>query len=748
MFLRIGQCVARGWPIVLLVWAGIVAGSWWVQPDLERIAAAEPAAILPPDAPSSQALRLMERAFPEWAARSQAVIVFSRRPALRAGDWEYIQRVVQRLREQPGADVEGWRVHAPLDSPYHRRRMVSPDESCALVAVNMTANFTTRRVSRAVERMHALLEHGRPLGLETAITGSAGIGHDYAVATAAALDRTTWVTITLVVGILLVVYRAPVAAAIPLITISASVWVSFVVLDRLAAAGWAVGDLEKTFTVVLVFGAGTDFALFWLSRQREHLADGLGTRESAGRTTAAVGPAITASAATTIAGLATMTVARLSVLRVSGQVLGIGLAVALVASLTLGPALACLLGRAVYWPTRERLSPWGARSRLWNHLGLIVARRPGTVLGLGLVLLALPAARCVEMTFRYDTLAQLPPGSSAARGLALAENAFGVGALYPTTLLMPWDNPAEAERLSARLAERLAEIEGVSDVHCEAYPSGVRAGASAVEAVARRLAQPLIARYYRSEDPAVMRVEVFIEAPPLSLEAMSIVERVTAEARAVLREAGIAPRLAGGSEGVLAAGLTPYIIDIRRIVAVDQRWIMMLAPAVIWLIVLLLVRDVPLSAAMIGGTLLGFAAALGLTDGVVRLAGGSGLDYKVRIFLFVVMVAVGQDYNIYLVTRLQQEAREYGLREAVLRAIVRAGSVISSCGLIMAAALGSLMATGMTLYRQLGLAFATGILLATFVVMPLLMPGFYLLWRRLRERLTRAQAVPEESPLR
>jgi RND superfamily putative drug exporter len=167
------------------------------------------------------------------------------------------------------------------------------------------------------------------------------------------------------------------------------------------------------------------------------------------------------------------------------------------------------------------------------------------------------------------------------------------------------------------------------------------------------------------------------------------------------------------------------MLSIREVTQADFRLVLILVPAVILGIVLLLLRDVPLSLFMVGAILLSYAATLGLCHWIFPLLfGQQGMDWKVEIFLFVVMAAVGVDYNIFLAARLAQEARRYPARQAVARAVLHTGPVISSCGLIMAATLGSLMLGRVELLRQLGFALALGMLVDTFVVRPMLLPSF------------------------
>jgi RND superfamily putative drug exporter len=217
-----------------------------------------------------------------------------------------------------------------------------------------------------------------------------------------------------------------------------------------------------------------------------------------------------------------------------------------------------------------------------------------------------------------------------------------------------------------------------------------------------------------------MRLSVILDQTGFSLAAMDSLKRLqrTVEGRS---------RRIGRTD-VYLTGATAEMADIKAVTQGDFHRVALLALAVIFLMVVALLRDVWLSAFMVASTVLSYFATLGIAYWVFAgLLGQEGLDWKVEVFLFVVMVAVGVDYSIFLASRLSQEARRLPVRMATCRAIIHTGPVISSCGLIMAATLGSLMAGDLQLLRQLGLALAMGMLIDTFLVRPVLLPAFVVL---------------------
>jgi RND superfamily putative drug exporter len=269
----------------------------------------------------------------------------------------------------------------------------------------------------------------------------------------------------------------------------------------------------------------------------------------------------------------------------------------------------------------------------------------------------------------------------------------------------------------ARITQKVLALPHVSDVHSLSAPLGASASPTA-NVLAKTIGAAVVEPEYVSADGRATRITVLLDRPALTLEAMAALEAVEHTVRDTVAKLGLRSR-------VLAAGATAEMADVRDITRKDFQLIVLLALGAIFLIVLALLRDALLSAFMVGSTLLSYAATLGISTWAwTFLWGEGGLDWKVEVFLFVVMVAVGQDYNIFLAARLAQEAPGVSAREATRRAIVHTGPVISSCGLIMAATLGSLMGGQLLLLQQLGFALALGMLLDTFVVRPLLLPAF------------------------
>ncbi len=727
MFAWLGGNAWRSPWLWIAGWAALAATLHGIGPTPAQLAQIEPRSLMADDERYNQALRVERESFPDVASRTRTVLVFAHNPALTTEDHAYLARLTARLAQESAE--RHWQVRSPISQPFLRPRLLSSDGQAAMIIVGLDINYVTDRCRREVGLIERLARKDLPAGSQLEITGEGGMGRDLSDASDRAYRRTTWVTVGVLLVILALVYRSPLAALLPLIAVGISVFTAMAALNLLALSGWSISGMEKSFVVVLLFGSGIDFSLFWMWRYREALSSTLPRREAFVLASAATGPAVAASAATTVCGFLMLTFAELLPSHNAGRALSVALLVAFAAAVTLVPATARLVGSALFWP-RKSETVNDPQSRLWAPAANLVGRRPGMVIVGVMLLLAVPVwgGLCVE--YEYDAFGVIPQASGTARGRALAEEHFGASGLFGWTILIESAElrkatPALAES-GRQLADQLAVVPGITDVWSLGNPLGRSAGLLGQTA---SLAGPAIGKFYLNSESGFMRLELMMEHPPLSREAMRCCEQIQAAAQSWI------DAMLHGVGRIHATGLTPYIMNIRTLADADQGRVMLFATMTIALLVFIWSRRIGLSLFMVSSTLLVYAAALGMTDFFFAgILGWPGIDWKVQLFLFVVLVAVGQDYNIFIVSRIRQECLDHSPTTAVKNAIIHTGSVISSCGLIMAATLVSLAATGLPLLQELGFAFATGILLDTFVVRPLFVPAFFLLAERARGR--------------
>ncbi|HEX7591615.1 MAG TPA: MMPL family transporter, partial [Candidatus Limnocylindrales bacterium] len=369
-------------------------------------------------------------------------------------------------------------------SPSSASMLRSFDNVVELARVDMSTPSFLPRTNDAVDAIRAHLSTSGvlPAGLAAQVSGQAGIGRDYLNAIKDGTDRTTLVTIVLVVLVLLLIYRAPLAALAPLLTIGSAFMVARGILGFMAQGGWQLSSVLDSFIVVLVFGVGTDYTIFFISRFREELAHR--EHDEALRVTVnRIGAVIAASAATVIVGLGSMAAARFGMIQTTGPALAIAVFVTLMAGLTLTPSLLAIFGRHIFWPLHEaiRAAPEtagpaatadagadGPERGIWASLARRITARPGAVSGLVLVFLIVPALWLPQLKQNFDVLNELPSGIESRQGYETLAKHLAEGHLMPVTVLvkLPSSSPAWSSQSGLTGIGALeSQIAGLADVH-------------------------------------------------------------------------------------------------------------------------------------------------------------------------------------------------------------------------------------------------------------------------------------------
>ncbi|QDV38398.1 MMPL family transporter [Tautonia plasticadhaerens] len=796
----------RGW-LVVLAWVGLAVLFGRYAPSWDEVSLDDDVRFFPEGSISVAGQALLERGFPE--STDSSIVVVAERPdgPLSEADRAFVGLLADRLGGLIGpefaiATVTDFRDRY-MDTILIGGSGEGGSGQAALTLVGVEATYASKQArltTNAVEGVLAELEGRVPTGLELGLTGSAVVGHDMNESSNASIDTTTYATVALVIAILLAVYRSPLLALIPLVSIALSAFVS---LKGLPALRWVPGldfqviNVTKVFVIVVLFGAGTDYCLFLIARYREERAHGHAIPEALAIAIRQVGAALVASAGTVIVGLGMLWFSSFAKIQFSGPAIALSLAVALVAALTLAPVLLRWFGRAIDWPFggprpvpvdpsahagsngHSSTAPDQAEAALrgpWGRVADLVARRPATILAVSLLAMAPFALHGTRVRSNYGQLSDLPADAPSKLGAAMIRDYFPIGELGPTTLLL-W-SPAldfrteEGREAIASLSDRLTEMPQVARVRSLARPLGeplertIRLS-DEEQALPGFLRRPLeqarnalidqgylaAEPVYVSTEPAdpadlgrITRLDLLLTLDPFSEDGMDALEAIRREVAAVVDPGdGAVGPLAGSEVGY--AGSTPMLYDLRSSIGVDERRMYVLVTLGVYAILVFLLKRPGISLYLIATVVLGYLATLGLTDLVFRsLHAGpepwQGLDWKVGFFLFVILVAVGEDYNIFLMSRVVEEERGHGVIDGTRRAVAATGGIISSCGLIMAGTFGSMLTGRLLALRELGFALAFGVLLDTFLVRPILVPAFIVLLERLRGGRGGARPAP------
>ena len=763
--------------LVLAAWLTVIAVSRTLAPAWTDVTEDGEFAFLPQDAPSRAAEVQFRQVFND-ALASNVVLVVRRETSgsqgLQKSDEAFISEVlVPELRKiadlRPNVDSRGtisgdhlvsrlqWSGTRPYGELFN-----SEDKRASLIVLQLRTEFLDRRNEPLITKVEALLErlqrlpfddpHAVPLGLDVSLSGTATFGRDIKSASADSARATKTWTVIVVVALLILICRAPLLALIPLSSVVLATLTSLALLSIAAESGWITlfRGLD-TYVMVLVYGAGVDYCLFLIDRYREELDHGATIEEAVSRTLERVGAAITASAGTVMCGIGMMVFAEFGKFRQAGIAITFGIGVCLLVSLTLTPALLRLFGRWAFWPNlalqqSSGLSGWRARSdfttrlvqfnalqKVWTEIGRLLRAAPAGFLAGSILILAPFAAVgvCWFGHLSYGLLSELPESAASVYGARALTSHFPAGESGVLYVLIRDENIDFTARRSLKAQQIIGELTrnivnqqeelGLHTVRSMSNPAGRQRQLDTASRVVARVRGRKA--YTSARDPSATRLELVFNTDPFARESISefrtLRDRFPEFLPDELKDAD-----------VKFLGVTANLSDLKEVNDRDQIRIELLVVVGVFVILVILLRRPGICAWLMASVILSYLATLGITFmffQAVDPAEFSGLDWKVPLFLFTILIAVGEDYNIFLMTRIDEETEQHGPVHGITVALAKTGSIISSCGIIMAGTFASLLAGSFVGMVQLGFALAVGILLDTFVVRPIMVPSFLML---------------------
>jgi putative drug exporter of the RND superfamily len=633
---------------------------------------------LPSSYESIRAMNLQNQAFPQTGQVTSAasIIVFARSGGgpLTAADSAKITSIAAQLNDRHIPNIVG--ITAGARSPNHLVQT-------ALVAMpNSVVNGSGTQAGDAIKVLRADIKPLMPgTGLTEGVTGSAAQQLDSQQSSDKAEKIVLLSTLVLILILLLLIFRSPIIAFLPLIVIAlVSQVATGLISDVNKALNLNTDSSISTILIVVLFGIGTDYILFLMFRYRERLRAGEDSKQAMVSAVTRVGEVISSAAGVVIVAFLALLLSTLSILRSMGPALAIAVATTLVAGLTLVPAVVSLLGPKVFWPSRSwRREPEAAR---FTAIGRAVGKRPAVFAAVsGLVLVALAiGAFSYKPTFDLAS-AGIPSNAESETALTTLEKGLPPGATDPTYVLL---HSTSGQLTSAELTGYGAKLKTLPGVGAVSSPKV-------------------------SADGATADYTVNLSYDPQSTAAVNVMKnQVRPGAHAAAPPGTYA--LVGGTTAVYA--------DIQRAVNHDYAIVFPTAAVLILLILALLLRSVVAPWYLLASVGLGFAATLGASVLVFQtLKGEAGLVFILPVYMYLFVVALGTDYNILMIARLREQAKE-GMppRQAVAVAIRHAGPAIGAAGLILAGTFASLTLAGNSILSQVGFAVSCGIALAAFVM--------------------------------
>jgi putative drug exporter of the RND superfamily len=726
--------------VIIVAWLVAAGAIPHFLPSLSSVTQGNNSQFLPASAPSEQAAQL---ASPFGSSNNTPVPVIAAvsQGTLTSQDTTWLATLQQDLRSVPTV-VTVKDLGRSADQQAEQLQVMSS-------VGGGDANGQTTLVNNL---RSAIAKASPPAGLQVHLAGDVAINVDQQAKSGTTGNKVEGLSVVFILILLLLIFRSLLAPFITLIPAFMAVAISGPLVGEAAHAGLKVSQLAQLMLIVLVLGAGTDYGLFLVFRVRETMRAGLDPKDAVRDAVTRVGETITFSAFTVIAALLSLLVATFQIYSQLGIPLAIGIGTMLLAGLTLLPALLAVFGRAAFWPSKTRAGT--GKVGLWGRVATRIVHRPAIPLVIGVIVFgALASAVTAYQPGGFGGSISAPAGTDSAAGTALLNKHFPVSAANPTNLVYKitkpaWDNPEPITAATSQL-----QASGVfTGVTGPLNPAGVTltgaqytelhnalGDATKLPATPPANLNPKIpaqayqiyraTAQYVSSDGLTIQYETSLKAgDPASTAALNAVPSIRAEAAKAAKTLGATQYGVGGE--------APAFYDISSISDSDLVHVVPVAIVIIGLLLCLVMRSLVAPLYLIASVALSFFAALGLSVILfIKLGGESGLTFILPFLMFIFLLALGEDYNILVMSRIREEAQRLPLRDAVSQALGATGTTVTSAGLVLAGtfavfALVGGSGSGGSQIRDVGVGLALGVLMDTFIVRTVLVPCTVLLLGR------------------
>ncbi|MCT2536921.1 MMPL family transporter [Aquibacillus koreensis] len=696
--------------VTIILWILLVAivSSVWPQVNNEESGSSN---LLPEDAMSVQASKIMEDEFPNDSG-VPLLLVWYKQSGLTEEDLESIQSVYRELINEPLAqqslvpDFNAMPVQALMES-------TSSDQKALTTPIFFNESASTEELEADVEKLKekmveltnikAFDEDLSTDGMHVRLTGPVGIQID-ATALFSQADITLLIaTVLLVLGLLIALYRSPILAVIPLIGVVFAYGLISPLLGVMARNDWIVVDSQAiSIMTVLLFGAGTDYCLFLISRYRDELLLEPNKYKALQLAIANSGGAILMSALTTAIGLFTLSLAQYASYDRFAVPFSVAIIIMAIAVMTLLPALLALFGRTAFFPFIPRTENMiqelekkkgkqirrpKIRSKFSKVTGRIVTERPWQIIIASAALLVILAAFVPRIDYTYGVLQSFPEDMPSREGFSIIEEHYPPGEIAPVQVIVD-TNGEELE-----LQETLSDLSYIEQV--EESRSG-------------------------EVNENVVQWTVTLAIDPYSNEAVNYIPELIDITVNELDQAGVE----NASEHVWIGGETASLYDTDRITSSDQNKIIPVVLIIIAALLLIYLRSITAMLYLLVTVVVSFLSALGLGWIIIHyILGADAMQGLIPLYAFVFLVALGGDYNIFMISSIWKNRKRMSMKKAIKEGVEETSSVISSAGLILAGTFSVLAVMPIQVLVQFGIVTAIGVLLDTFIVRPLLVPS-------------------------
>ncbi len=721
--------IARG----SLRWRWLVLGGWLAAtvmavaflPTLGDVVHNDSTTFLPPSSPSLQAARLASP-FVHEGTQTGILVAVGHNGRIGPDQLQALEGLEADIRGV--VDVTGISQGA---------RSANGGAVTAVVEFSAATAGGGATGSKVVAAVRHVMAVDSPAGVSTYLTGTLPILVDQQHAANHTEEYAAILSVLLILVVLAIAFRAVLGPLVALAPAGLALMLAEPLIAESTHLGVQISSLLELLLTALILGAGTDYGLFILFRFRENLGRGVTVEAAIVEAMSRVGGAVGLSALTVVVALSSLVIAQFGLYRGVGPGLALGIVIVLAVEVTLLPALLSLVGRAAFWPSRAG-AHW-AEPGAWGRVAARVCRRPIGALAAGVVALAALSLVVVAYAPSGFNPGGTIAGSDSAVGATVLQRYFGASSDSPTDVVMRfptsvWADPGRAAQAELELfhSQRFSNLVG------SVNPNGTFQDPEQLASLEARLGPPQDAP---AVEPAGLGLRPSAYAAYLStaqfisrngrtvLISTTLRAGAAGSTRALQAIPAIRSAVAGvaGDVGAVAYGVTGEAAGAADVSAVSGRDVVHVVPVVLLLLTLLLalgLRSLVAPLYLVASVALSYLASLGLAILIFQLIGQApGVNFALPFFLFVFVMALGEDYNILVMGRIREEAVSHPPREAVRRAILATGGTITAAGLVLAGTFGVLAVVTSGQIRQIGAGLALGILLDTFVVRTLLVPS-------------------------
>ncbi|PDY25760.1 hypothetical protein COM83_03225 [Bacillus cereus] len=696
--------------ITLSVWILITLVLSFTLPQVNSMKEPNPKN-LPETAMSQQAEALMKKEFPNNAG-NPLLVVWHRDGGLQSKDYKLIQDVYKELKASP---LKEQSTLPPFDTIPEQvlSKSASKDGTSFVTPVFFNKSAGTDILKGNLEELRKIVNSkvdGDPFkqkitssGLHVRLSGPVGIQTDAVSLFSQADVKLLVATVLLVLGLLILLYRSPILAILPLLVVGFAYGIISPTLGFLADHGWIKVDAQAiSIMTVLLFGAGTDYCLFLISRYRDYLLEEESKYKALQLAIKASGGAIIMSALTVVLGLGTLLLAQYGAFHRFAVPFSVAVFIMGIAALTILPAFLLIFGRVAFFPFIPRTTSMNeefarkkkkvvkvkkSKGLFSKKLGDIVVRRPWTIIMLTVFVLGGLASFVPRIQYTYDLLESFPKDMPSREGFTLISDHFSAGELAPVKIVVD----TKGKELPIK-----QEIEKFSFVNTVKEPKEGK------------------------DNKQIQMYEVSLAENPYSIEALDQIPKLKSSVEKVLKDVGIS----NVENQLWIGGETASLYDTKQITERDEAVIIPVMISIIALLLLVYLRSIVAMIYLIVTVVLSFFSALGA--GWILLHFGMGapaIQGAIPLYAFVFLVALGEDYNIFMVSEIWKNRKKQKHLDAVKNGVIQTGSVITSAGLILAGTFAVLGTLPIQVLVQFGIVTAIGVLLDTFIVRPLLVPA-------------------------